>query len=264
MATPTQSPSLSLVPAKSDTIIFSGPPGQLKATLRLQNTSREKAKLSSVKLKAPKLQGLAKQPLEELQIGAKLFPSQQAEIPIVMPLDPITPPGTYEAQIQVGEQNLDVLMHVSEHVALSVEPSNVTIYLDGKVKNSFEHEFVVENLGNIPLPLGDKCMVQLVDSLGITSLLRNGLKDAYEQTTDDVMKSFLCSWADQQAGLVSLIREPYTLEPGKKVIIKGRFELPEDTKPYRHYIADFELFNAVIHLDVYSNGFEFVPTKKLK
>ncbi len=264
MATPTQSPNLSLVPAKSDTIIFSGPPGHLKATLRLQNISREKAKLSSVKLIAPKLQGMAKQPLEELRIAAKLFPNQQAEIPMVMPLDPITPPRTYEAQIHVGEQELEVLMHVSEHVELGVEPSGITIYLDGKVKNSFEHEFVVENLGNIALPLGDKCMVPLVDSLGITSLLRNGLKDACEQTTDDVLKSFLCSWADQQVGLVSFIREPFTLEPGKKVIIKGRIELPEDTKPYRHYIADFELFNATIHLDVYSNGFEFVPSKKLK
>jgi hypothetical protein len=250
MVTQTRPPGLTLVHQQNEPIVFSGPPGRVTGTLNLLNTSNEKLKLTTVRLDAPMLTGAARQPLGELRIAARIYPNQQGAVPVTLPLDPCTAPGSYTAHIRVGDHIQSVVIHVTEHVDLHVEPDGVAINTDGERK--FTREFVVENAGNVALPLGDKCFAPLLDSLGLSGVIHKGLKGACDRKFEETMHSLLCAWSNQQVGLVSLSRDNVTLKPGEKRVMKGAFELPDDIQSYRHFVADFELFNAAIHLDVYT------------
>ena len=251
---PTLASALRLAHAEDEPVVFYGPPARLRGTLRLHNGSSEKVKLPAATLDLPKLRGPARQPLGDLPLLGRVYPNQQARVPVVLSLDPSTPPGTYEGTVGVGTQRQRVRVHVTEEVGLSVQPTFVTLFTEGDV--SFPRNFVVENTGNVPLRLGSECIVPLVDTSELLVGIRRGLRGACEaEEVEDVIKSILCEWSRQQVGTMSVKREDITLEPGGTRPLTITVTLPRDLQSFRRYVADLPLYTASLHVEVVTGDF---------
>lgn len=232
-------------------LLVAGPPQALRGELRLRNDSGEKLKLRGVPLRArPGAKSLQQIDGAILQMGARLRPGEQALVPLELSLGGNTAPGVYEMEMELGGRAVQVQAHVTEQVDFKMEPSAVTLLANGR--RTIEREFIAENAGNVPLPLGARCEAPLSDSLDFfahfQAALRNHvgleLKQRIEKVLDEIGRA--------QTGPLIVHRERVILQPGERRTMTARFELPEDIKPSRHYRALLELYNATLTVDIYT------------
>jgi len=247
-----KSPALTFAHAKDEPIVFYGPPGRLRGVVHVRNASDEKVKLTALPLQRSTLPATARQ-ATAISLGARLYPNRDARLSAALALDPRTPPGTYEASVDVGEGEQPVRLHVVEHVDLRIEPQQVFIYTDGEL--TFQRELVAENAGNVPLELGRQCIVPLGDLTDLRLALRGGLKGACDaKESDDVMKAFFCALSREQVGDLSITREPITLAPGETISTIVTFQLPENIRKFRRYVVQLPLYNAVVQVEIVTQG----------
>jgi len=231
-------------------LVFSGPPSRLQGTVRLVNPTSEKVKLQSIGIQADSLRGAAQLPLSEIPLPARLAPGEQVSVQSTIGVDPQTPPGSYPMQVTIGGQTVQAVAHVTEVVDFKIEPNEITI-LAGK-ESKYEREFVIENAGNVPLPLGERCEAPLLDSIDLVTAMLVGLHNTRKQDRASQVASWLSEWGDMVAGTLVVTREAIILRPGQKIAAKAQFELPEDLKPLRHYQASLQLYNATMAVDIYT------------
>lgn len=254
-------PALMFAHAKGEPIVFYGPPGRLRGTVRVRNGSDEKVKLATLPLRRSTLPATAQQ-ASAISLAARLYPNLDARLPATIALDPTTPPGTYEASVDLGAGEQPVLMHVVEHVDLRIEPQRVFIHTDGEL--TFRREMVAENAGNVPLELGSQCIVPLGDLADVRTALRGGLKGACEaKASEDVLKAFFCALSQQQAGDLSITRQPITLAPGETSAAVVTFTLPDNIRRFRRYVVELPLYTAVVEVEIVTgsmHGHKAVPS----
>ncbi|MGA8439233.1 MAG: hypothetical protein WB762_12440 [Candidatus Sulfotelmatobacter sp.] len=233
-------------------LFFSGPPRALIGTIPLVNSGTDKQKIRSVAVSAGDLLGATGLPLREFSFYAKLGPGEQANISGRIMLDGKTPPGPYDIKITVGSRTLPATVYVTEVVDLRIQPQQITILAGSS--SSYTRKLIVENQGNVALPLGAQCEVPLFEPLDLTSSMLIGLHKADKASAESMVKGFLREWSDLQVGTLLINREPKVLRPGEKGAGDVEFQLPPDLKPIRRYHANLELFNATLRLDIYTAG----------
>lgn len=251
---------LVLAHGNDDPPVFYGPPGQLRGSLRLSNPTQEKIKLGRLALSAGKLSGIARGEVSDLQLSVRLSPGEQELAPALVALDPRTPPGTYEGRLLLGDREQAVVLHVVDHVDLRISPDVIYIFTDGE--RVFERQFVVENAGNVPVRLGERCAAQLVDQLERRAALRDAAQRTCQEEEDgagkpprtdgerDVLRDVLCGFERQQIGPVLLDRPDETLQPGEVRAGPAKIMLPRGLQSHRRYEAQLKLYNASVVLDV--------------
>lgn len=243
---------LVLAHGDDDPPVFYGAPGSLQGTLRLTNPTTEKLKLSRLALSAGGLAGIARGEVADVQLGARLGPGEQERAPAQVALDPRTPPGTYEGRLHLGDRDQAVVLHVVEHVDLRISPPVVYLYTDGA--RSFEHRFVLENAGNVPVRVGERCAAALVDQLERRAALRDAAQRACAEDDEggerDPLRDVLCGFERQQLGPVLLDRPDETLQPGEIRAGVAKITLPRGLQSHRRYEARLRLYNASVLLDV--------------
>lgn len=234
----------------SAAVVFSGPPQRLRGHFRLVNPSGQKLKLTSLPIETEGLMGSARLPLRSVSVGARLSPGEQALIPGTLQLDPQTPPGSYQFSVNINGQSIPATAHVTDVVDFRMEPASVTLLVGAET--SFERTFVIENAGNVPLPLGERCEAPLIDSIDLESAMLTGLHEALEDELKLKLDAWLNEWGRRSGGMLAIVRDPIILRPGQKITAKATFELPEDLKPFRCYHADLQLYNATVSVDIYT------------
>jgi hypothetical protein len=230
-------------------LIFSGPPGKVRGTLRLNNPTAVTQSLRSLAVTTDKLLGAASLPLTNIPMSARLSPGQQAAIRGTIVLDAQTPPGSYPLQVTIGSQVVQATAHVTEMVDFRIQPGQITILAGSET--TYEREFVIENAGNVPLPLGDRCEAPLVDSIDMQTSMLVGLHKAGDRDSKDQVQSWLHEWGEREGGTLVVLRDPIILRPGQKTAAKARFQLP-DLKPFRNYTATLQLYNATLGVSIYT------------
>jgi len=234
----------------SASVVFSGPPHRLRGNFRLMNPSGQKLKLTNIPIETEGLLGPARLPLRTVSLGARLAPGEQALIPGTLRLDPQTPPGSYDFSVNIAGQSVPATAHVTDVVDFRMEPTTVTLLVGAET--SFERTFVIENAGNVPLPLGERCEAPLIDSIDLESAMLTGLHEAREDELKLKVDAWLDEWGRRSGGMLAILRDPIILRPGQKITAKATFELPEDLKPFRCYHADLQLYNATVAVDIYT------------
>jgi hypothetical protein len=248
---------LVLAHGDDDPPVFYGPPGHLRGSLRLSNPTGEKLKLGRIALSAGKLSGIARGMVGDLQLAVRLSPGEQELAQAQVALDPRTPPGTYEGRLLLGDREQPVVLHVVDHVDLRISPDIVYLFTDGE--RVFERRFVVENAGNVPVRLGERCAAALIDQLERRAALRDaatrvckddGESDGAREGNRDVLRDVLCGFEGQQLGPVLLDRPDETLQPGEIRAGAATIRLPGGLQSHRRYEARLRLYNASVVLDV--------------
>jgi hypothetical protein len=236
---------------ETETLIVAGPPHALCGQLQLRNDTDEKLKVRRLPVrdraddKSPR-----KIKAATLEAAARLRPGEQALVPMQLTVNAQTAPGVYQMEVKIGDRALPVQAHVTEHVDFRMEPSAVTLLAGAD--RVIEREFVAENVGNVALHLGDRCETPLLDSLDFITALREGLRKTVGIELKTRVEKILDEIGRVQVGSLVVHRERVTLRPGERRQMTARFELPEDIKPSRHYRAVLELYNATLHVDIYT------------
>jgi len=245
-----ETPGIQLACAEEAGPVYSGPPSRLQATIRLVNPTAERLRLRSAGVQAEALLGVARAPLLEIPMAARLGPGEQMSFRSTIAIDPTTPPGTYPLSLTVGGKSVQATAHVTEVVDFRIEPDALTI-LAGK-ETSYTRDFVIENAGNVPLPLGERCEAPLLDSVDLITAMLVGLHDSPHADKDARLTAWLSEWSEVAAGTLVVTREPITLRPGQKISAAATFEVPPTLKPLRHYRASLQLYSATLNVDIYT------------
>jgi len=239
--------------ASDDTRLrFSGPPKALTGTIPLVNTGTEKQKIRSIAVNSDKLLGAARLPLREIPFYARLEGGQQVSLSATMVLDAQTPPGKYDFELTVGPRTMPATAYVSDVVDLRLDPDQMTILAGSDT--SYTRTLVVENAGNVALPTGAQCEAPIFDSFDLVSSFLIGLNKGDRKSAQSMTLAFLNEWADLKAGTLITKRKPMILGPGQKLSVDIEFHLPADLKPLRHYVANLQLYNATLSVDIYTTA----------
>ena len=237
--------------SETETLVVAGPPHALRGRLRLRNDSEEKLKVRGFALRdrAGK-KDARKLSAATMQAAARLRPGEEANVVMQLAVSRQTAPGVYEMEVEIGDRTLPVQAHVTEQVDFKIEPSVVTLLVGSN--RVIEREFMVENAGNVPLPLGERCEASLRGSIDPITALRNSLRNTIGEELKPRIEKILDEIARTQVGPLVVERERVTLSPGERRQITVRFVLPEDIKSSRHYRAVLGLYNALLVIDIYT------------
>jgi hypothetical protein len=231
---------------------FSGPPNAVKGSIPLINEGTEKQRVRSIAVSSKKLLGAARLPLREIPFSARLYGGDQVNVPATLRLDPQTPPGTYDLELTVGKRTLHATAHVSELVDLRVDPANITI-LAGP-DSSGTKTLIVENAGNVSLPIGAQSDAPIFDSDGLVNTFLIGLSKGDRKSAESMAKAFLNEWAELKVGVLVAKHKATVIQPGQKIAIDAEFQLPPNLKALRHYQANLQLYNVTVSVDIYVTG----------
>lgn len=153
-------------------IVIAGQPASLRGALRLRNPSSGQVVLKSLALtSAGREQAGLSLAGPELRLSPGIFrPGQARPVTLSLSLDPFTPPGEYQAQVEIAGQVRQVVMHVTEKTSLRISPTEVIV--ENRPGERIPKRIVVSNQGNVPLVLGNFGAIFLDDDLLVCRSLR--------------------------------------------------------------------------------------------
>ncbi len=177
-------------------LVISGPPDRLQTVVSVENAVQERVAVRGLVLHRDGEPSLA------ASASALIPPGETAQIPVVFRLDPSTPPGEHDAEVEVGGIRRSARLLVEARPSLRVSPGRVLAH-PGRQTVTLH----VVNHGNVPIPLATRTRAR----------------------TDD----------GGEAGpdiTLSLTRPP-TVAPGATVILSARLTVPTGLDPTRRHIA---------------------------
>lgn len=137
---------------KADGLVFSGPPGQLRAMVTLANTGDQRLAVRGLTVRrqrAPDLAGL---------VAGVVAPGATAALPVTVALEPGTGPGDYAAEVEVAGVRRPAVLHVEPELAMRVSPRRVLAEPGPQ-----DLTIVVVNEGNIDVPLASLTRARTCD-----------------------------------------------------------------------------------------------------
>src|SRR4051812_27976821 len=108
-------------------LVLAGPPRHVRGELLVRNPGDEKVIIRQPLIRPATIAGRGKQKAKALKKsavslrGTVVRARQDRQVPIALSLEPGTPPGTYHAQLDVDGELRDVVLHVTEDVAFTIE-----------------------------------------------------------------------------------------------------------------------------------------------
>jgi hypothetical protein len=244
-------------------LYFSGPPRAVTGIIPVVNASSEEQKIRSISIDSDKLRGAGGLRFREIPFRTRLRGGQQADLRARLPLDPLTPPGSYEFQITLGERTLRAVACIPEVVDLYVFPRKITIIASPKT-SSYTRTVIFENRGNVPLMTGSECEVPIIDNDSVADAVLEGLNKGDPESTDSMVKSALLELAHLKVGTLVIKRKAMTLSPGQKGVADLEFELPTNLKPQHRYSTSVSLYNGSLRLEIYTTSKPQPVSKKRK
>jgi hypothetical protein len=176
-------------------LVLVGPPRDIRGELVVRNPTERKiivrqpvlkaAAPAAGRSKAAAKAGITALPETVALRRIKVRAGQSRPVPLSLTLDPRTPPGTYQAELDVNGQQRSVVVHVTEDVALVFSPDEIV--LPGRPGEKFEKRVVFTNEGNVPVDVKTIGAVVLEDDAAHCRALRGALHDVGDtmKTLDD-------------------------------------------------------------------------------
>jgi hypothetical protein len=125
-------------PPASASLVVTGPPGQLRTTVTVENTADRQ-----VAVRGAVLHGVGEAPAPG-GVAALIPAGSTATVPVSFSVDAATPPGEYAAELEVGGARRTAVVRVEPHFSMRVSPRRV-LAAPGRQ----DVELVVTNEGNL-------------------------------------------------------------------------------------------------------------------
>ena len=240
-------PKSPLMADAAEPLVLVGPPREIRGEFVVRNPTERKIIVRQPVLKAAAPPtGRAKAAAAKAGIAAlpetvalrriKVRAGQSRPVPLSLTLDPRTPPGTYQAELDVNGEQRSVVVHVTEDVALALSPDEIV--LPGRAGEKFEKRVVFTNEGNVPVHVKALGAVVLEDEAAHCRALRGALQDV-----GDTMKNlddFAVALGRRYRAIYDTIalrvqNDEVTVAPGETQAIDLTITLPEKLEKRARY-----------------------------
>jgi hypothetical protein len=240
-------------------LVLIGEPGRIKGKLNLTNTGTEDMVLEGAQLRTAA--ATTKRSGAALEINKPLNPiivrpGRSRSVSLKMALDPTTPPGEYDAELEAGGEVKPVKVHVIEKVDIRLFPDRLIVR--EAPGGTAVKRVVIRNDGNVPVTVGDIGAVVLEDDRLQCRILRRfaaaidtGNRDAefedYFRTLIEQIQGVL-----QQAGALRVRSRSgsVTVPPGGTEAIDLEIHLPESLDKRTRYTASVALYNRNLTFEI--------------
>lgn len=226
-------------------LVLAGPPRAVRGEFRLQNPTAEKMTVREAVFRGGTMTGrrakqhadIAALPESGLVMRRVVMrPGQSRPVPVALELDPRTPPGTYQAELTVNEQRRNVVIHVTEDVALQIAPNELV--LTNRPGEKVKKTVVFTNVGNVPVHIRSLGTVVLDEELVHCRALRGALSDVGDTMKD--LDEFAAALGKRYKQLYETLairvqNTAATLAPGETQAIDITVTLPEKLEARSRY-----------------------------
>jgi hypothetical protein len=193
-------PARKVVPAAApapDTIVLTGPPSLLRATVSVENAVDQRVAVRGLTLHRSGQQALAGSG------AAVIAPGATADLPVSFRLEPDTPQGEYAAEVEVGGIRRQALLRVEPDLSMHVSPRR-TLAEVGR----HELTVTVANDGNL--------------AISLAAVVR--------ARTDD-------GGPDPGPDITLTLAAATTVAPGTSTVLHGHLTVPAELDPARRHTA---------------------------
>lgn len=236
-------------------LVLVGPPGRLRGEIHVRNPGTRKLVVRdpTVRTRAASLVALTGKANEATWHLRRvvLRPGQARRVPLALELDPRTPPGEYDVELDLVGVRQPFRLIVTEHADVSLEPDEIVI--ENRPGETIERTVVVTNLGNLPISVPKIGSIGLDDELGHCRALRATLKDDGDQiaSLDELIKSLSKHYKALYDPLVLRIQnDSVTIAPGAMQSIALSLELPDELIPTARYLAVAPIATRSLHFTI--------------
>ena len=251
-------PKSPLMADAAEPLVLVGPPREIRGEFVVRNPTERKIIVRQPVLKAAApATGRAKAAAAKAGIAAlpetvalrriKVRAGQSRPVPLSLTLDPRTPPGTYQAELDVNGEQRSVVVHVTEDVALALSPDEIV--LPGRAGEKFEKRVVFTNEGNVPVHVKALGAVVLEDDAAHCRALRGALQDV-----GDTMKNlddFAVALGRRYRAIYDTIalrvqNDEVTVAPGETQAIDLTITLPEKLEKRARYAGTVAISTSTL------------------
>jgi len=238
--------------ATSEEMVFIGPPSNLEGRIALCNTSDEPIHIRKLPLMAKGTEKIKLPEKNEVSISAKLQPNQELETTASFSLDNKTPPGEYQAAINVGDKEHLVKVIVHPNVSVKVTPQKLH-FIGAAPKQEHKVKLLFVNEGNVPIQIPSVRHSTVLDADTICRNLSLAVRKSGDEGSEATLDSFVKGIKKDMSGWVelSLDEAMQIVEPGKDLILNLTMKLPEDiNKDIDLHKGAFRFLNKIIHYKI--------------
>lgn len=233
-----------LMPDAAQPLVLVGPPRDIRGEFRVQNSTEQKIVVRQPLLKtaaaarAKTAQG-KRAAVPDMAVALRRIvvrAGQSRPVAVAVALDPRTPPGTYNAALDIDGQQRNVIMHVTEDVALSIAPQEIVIA--NRSGERVQKRVVLTNEGNVPITVRPIGVVVLDEELAHCRALRGALEDVGEtmKNLDDFAVALGRRYRALYQTLALRVKSPeVTIPPGETQAVDLTIVLPEKLEPRSRY-----------------------------
>lgn len=229
-------------------IVLIGHPPICQGSVELINNSSERVRLRTIPLTGLDLKSVPAPAVAK--VFARLDPYDRLRAPVQVHLHQAVPPGTYAGEMLCGSQREQVVMHVLEHVSLTVKPSS--IWITARPEQKVHLRLFVANLGNVNSTLqpSDVLFLEERQELGrsLTASLKDTGKAGYEKFLDRLVSELAAAGVSPAA--VKISADDLEIRPGETRELKVELRVPADLKKNRTYSGRLSFKTAHLLLQV--------------
>ena len=243
---------------EDEPLVLTGPPARLAGRLELHNPGSDRLVLRHAGLKDPSGKLFARQMFGALPTLV-LRPEQGRSVPLSVAVDPTTPPGEYQVELDVAGQTRPVVLHVTEAFTLTLRPS--TLVVANRPGQAQRKRVVVTNTGNVAFTVGDIGEVDLKDDLAWERAIRIAVEPWPDRDKVDIEKIVVAVLEevrrrDERLGslMMRLSGGPVEVRPGETAAIDLDITAPEGLPGSGRYRGRAALLTQDLEIVVVSSG----------
>jgi hypothetical protein len=252
-----------LMPDAGEPLVLVGPPRQVRGQFLVQNPTERKIIVRQPRLKAAAATGRGKAAAASAKASAAALPEvlalrriivrpgQARPVPVALALDPRTPPGTYQGELDMDGEQRSVVMHITEDVELSIAPDEIV--LPGRPGEKFQKQVVFTNEGNVAVDVKALGAIVLEDEAAHCRALRGALADVADTMKN--LDDFAVALGRRYRAIYDTIalrvqNDAVTVAPGETKAIDLTITLPEKLDKRARYTGSAAISTSTLAFKV--------------
>jgi hypothetical protein len=228
-----------LPPAGRPTLVLSGSGGRLRGDVLVANDGPDPVELEVTAVEADVPAGPEGARASVLPDGAPTLvaPGVTARARLAASLDPLTPPGSYQATVTIGTTRQAAVLEVGERVELSLSDTELIV---SAAPGEQRRRMVATNRGNVPLQISRLGPVELLYDVPRPTLLgRMGFPSERRASRPPVHD------ADEPPPTIEgRLPKPVELAPGEVTALDWRIEVKGSVPTGIRYRATAALYTS--------------------
>ncbi len=238
-------------PLRASASLLAGTPRRVTGHVEVRNAGDDDVMLRALEVSGGALG--AERAAGSVPVLRRLPAGSTTRVPVRLRLDPCTPPGRHEVEVEVGGARTTAVVEVAEHPRARITPAELATR--GAPGATVLARVVVSNLGNVPVPLDRLGAVTMEERGGVCRSLEGALRaegeHGHRAVLDEAVRRIAGTRVDRMR--VRAV-DAAAVAPGETRAVDLELHLPPDMGAGRTYTGLLRLVGASLLVEVTAEG----------